>query len=134
MELMADAERAVLRVPSEPEARTVFTVTPASVGLYGVGVLYSLGEAGAALYSGRDLQPGQFPTAEPPGRLHTDRARAWWQLGRPEQTAVELAAAHREAPGEVRDRPSIRRIVTDLARRHPNAVGVRDLRAATWAR
>ncbi|MYS80020.1 helix-turn-helix domain-containing protein [Embleya scabrispora] len=131
LELMADAKRAVRRVPAGPEARTVFTVTPASVGLYEVGVLYSLGDAGAALHAGRRLHPEQFPTAERRGRLHTDMARAWWQLGKAEQTADALAAAHREAPGEVRDRPSIRGIVTDLARRHPNAIGVRDLLTAT---
>ncbi|MFI1585762.1 helix-turn-helix domain-containing protein [Embleya sp. NPDC020630] len=134
LELMADAKRAVLRVPDGPQARTVFTVTPASVGLYEVGVLYSLGDAGAALHAGRDLHPGQFPTPERRGRLHTDFARAWWQLRKPEQTATALAAAHHEAPGEVRDRPTIRHIVTELAERHPHAIGVRDLLTTTGIR
>ncbi|OPC76439.1 transcriptional regulator [Embleya scabrispora] len=134
LELTADAKRAVLRVPVRPEARTVFTVTPASVGLYEVGVLYSLGDAGAALDVGRQLHPGQFPAPERRGRLHTDMARAWWQLRKPEQTAAALIAAHREAPGEVRDRPAIRAIVTELAERHPHVVGVRDLLTATGTR
>ncbi|MGW9211337.1 hypothetical protein ACWGR4_30725 [Embleya sp. NPDC055664] len=113
----------------------MFTVTPASVGgLYEVGVLYCLGDAGAALHAGRDLHPGRFPTAERRGRLHTDLARAWWQLGKPEQTAAALAAAHHEAPGEVRDRPTIRRVVTELAERHPKAIGVRDLLTTTGIR
>ncbi|MGW9213424.1 helix-turn-helix domain-containing protein [Embleya sp. NPDC055664] len=134
LELMADAKRAVRRVPSGPEARTVFTVTPASVGLYEVGVLYSLGDAGAALHAGRNLHPGQFPTPERRGRLHTDLARAWWQLGKPEQTAAALTAAHHKAPGEVRDRPTIRHIVTELAERHPHAIGVRNLLTTTGIR
>ncbi|MFF7251312.1 helix-turn-helix domain-containing protein [Embleya sp. NPDC008237] len=132
--LMTDAKRAVRRVPDEPRARTVFTVTPASVGLYEVGVLYSLGDAGAALHAGRDLHPGQFPTAERRGRLQTDLARAWWQLGKPEQTATALTAAHHEAPGEVRDRPTIRHIVTELAARHPHAIGVDNLLTTTGIR
>jgi hypothetical protein len=101
------------------------------VTLYKVGVLWSLGDAGAAVHAGRDLHPGQFPTAERQGRLHTDMARAWWRWDKPEQTAHALLAAHRIAPAEVRDRASIRAIVTDLAQRHPRTSGVRELVAAT---
>ena len=91
---------------------------------------WSLGDPGAALHAGRNLHAAQFPTPERRGRLHTDLARAWWQRGDPEQTARALLAAYRHAPGEIRERPSIRAIVTQLATRHPHVAGVQRLAAA----
>jgi hypothetical protein len=38
--------------------------------------------------------------------------------------------AYRASPGEVRDRPAIRHIVTELAERHPRTSGVRELHTA----
>ncbi|TXL83971.1 helix-turn-helix transcriptional regulator [Streptomyces sp. IB2014 016-6] len=133
LEMIRDAERAAALLPELPGPPTL-SVTPASVTLYKVGVLWSLGDAGAAVHAGQDLRPEQFATAERRGRLHTDMARAWWRWGKPEQTAHALLAAHRTAPAEVRDRPSIRAIVTDLAQRHPRTSGVRELVAATRQR
>lgn len=129
LEMIRDAERAAALLPERLGSPT-FSVTPASVALYKVGVLWSLGDAGAAVHAGRNLHPGQFATAERRGRLHTDMARAWWRWDKPEQTVHALLAAHRTAPAEVRDRPSIRAIVADLARRHPRTGGVRELVAA----
>ena len=128
--MIADAERAVTRLPPRSVPGQPFSVTPAHVSLYRVGVHWSLGDAGAALSVGRRLHPEQFPTPERRGRLLTDLARAWWQWDKPEQTAKALIAAHRHASAEVRDRPAIRNIVTDLAQRHPNVSGVRELVAA----
>jgi hypothetical protein len=131
LEMISGAEHAAARLPQQHLSKErTFTVTPASVALYKVGVLWSLGDAGAAVHTGSTLDPKQLPTAERRGRLHTDLARAWWQWGKPEQTAHALLAAHREAPAEVRDRPAIRSIVTDLAERHPRTSGVRELVAA----
>ncbi|MEU7186899.1 hypothetical protein [Streptomyces sp. NPDC045369] len=62
--------------------------------------------------------------------MHTDMARAWWQMSKPEPAADALLHAVRASRGEVRDRPAIRQVVTDLARRHPRAAGVRELSAA----
>ena len=61
-------------------------------------------------------------------------ARAWWQWGKPEQTARALLAAHHQAPVEIRDRPAIRKIVTDLAELHPRTAGVRELATAVGHR
>ncbi|MFI2029841.1 helix-turn-helix domain-containing protein [Streptomyces buecherae] len=134
LEMIGDAERAARLLPdSEGGART-FSVTPASVSLYKVGVLWGLGDAGAAVHAGKGLHPGQFPTAERRGRLHTDMARAWWQWGKAEETATALLSAHREAPAEVRDRPSIRSIVTELAKQHPRLSSVRQLATAVRTR
>lgn len=63
--------------------------------------------------------------------MHTDLGRAWWQWGKPEQTAAELLSAVRVSLGEVRDRPAIRKIVTDLRCQYPLVAGVRELIAAT---
>lgn len=97
------------------------------VRMYRMNIFYSLGDAGAALSVGKTLRPDMYPTPERRGRLHTDLARAWWMRGRPEETAHALLAAHREAPSEVRDRPTIRYIADDLTARHPRVAGVREL-------
>lgn len=49
--------------------------------------------------------------------------------GQPEQTAAELLKAARVSPSEVRDRPPIRQIATDLQTSHPRTAGVRELAA-----
>ncbi|NJP99029.1 helix-turn-helix domain-containing protein [Streptomyces zingiberis] len=125
-----EARRAAGRLPQVAPPGRLFAISPAAVDLYAVGVHWALGDAGAALEAGKDLRPGQFPTAERKARLGTDMARAWWAWQRPEQTARALLEAYRASPGEVRDRPAIRRIVTELAERHPRTSGVRELHAA----
>lgn len=134
LEMIGAAERAAKILPDRSDRWQTFSVTPASVALYKVGVLWGLGDAGAAVHAGKDLHPAQFPTAERRGRLHTDMARAWWQRGKVEETAAALLAAHREAPAEVRDRPSMRVIVAELTERHPRAASVRQLGAVVRAR
>lgn len=130
LELISDAERAATRLPEHAVPGQPFNVTPAQVALYKVGVHWSLGDAGSAIAVGSNLRPAQFPTAERRGRFHTDLARAWWQWGKPEPTAQQLLAAFRQAPGEVRDRPSIRKIAVSLIQQHPRAGGVRELATA----
>ncbi len=122
-----EARRAARRLPAFPPDGRLFRISPAAVDLYAVGVHWALGDAGAALEAGRDLRAEQFPTAERKGRMHTDLARAWWQWGKPEQTASELLGAMKVSPGEVRDRPAIRAIVAELSSRHPRTSGVREL-------
>ncbi|MEU1151558.1 helix-turn-helix transcriptional regulator [Streptomyces sp. NPDC005918] len=134
LEMIGAAERAAALLPDAAAGSRSLSVTPASVTLYKVGVLWSLGDSGAAVHAGRNLRAAQFPTAERRGRLHTDMARAYWQWNKPEETTHALLAAHRAAPSEVRDRPSIRALVTDLAQRHPQTNGVRELVAVTRLR
>ncbi|MFE4829919.1 multiprotein-bridging factor 1 family protein [Streptomyces sp. NPDC056672] len=125
-----EARRAARGLPDMPPQGRLFHISPAAVDLYAVGIHWALGDAGAALEAGKSLHADQFPTAERRARMHTDLARAWWQWERPGQAAHELLAALRASPGEVRDRPAIHRIVTDLAARHPRAGGVRELTTA----
>lgn len=124
------AAQAARDLPYEAPEGRLFPVTPAAVDLYAVSVNWALGDAGAALEAGRRLHASQFKTAERKGRMHTDLGRAWWQWGKPEQTAAELLAAARVSPSEVRDRPAIRSIVSELRSGHGNVVGVRQLVAA----
>ncbi|MEW1546196.1 transcriptional regulator [Streptomyces tsukubensis] len=128
--MITEARRAARRLPATAPKDRLFRISPAAVDLYAVGVHWALGDAGAALEAGRHLRPGQFPTPERTSRMHTDLARAWWQYGKPEQTARELLAALRVSPAEVRDRPSIRTIVGSLSTRHPYTPGVRELARA----
>jgi hypothetical protein len=125
--MIAEARRVARRLPADPPTGRLFSLTPAEVDLYAVGVHWALGDAGSALAVGRGLRAGQFRTAERKGRMYTDLARAWWQRGKPEETAAQLLSAVRASPGEVRERPAIRRIVTDLRSRHPRVSGVPEL-------
>jgi hypothetical protein len=130
LSMTEEARRAARRLPQIAPAGRLFPVSPAAVDLYAVGVHWALGDAGAALEAGKDLRAAQFPTAERKARLGTGMARAWWAWNRPEQTARALLDAYRASPGEVRDRPAIRSIVHELAKRHPRTSGVRELHAA----
>jgi transcriptional regulator with XRE-family HTH domain len=130
LELISDAEGAVRGLEGRPVSFGGNVISPAQVQLYRVGVHWACGDSARALDAARGLRPEQFPTPERRGRLHTDIARAWWQHGRPEQTAAALLAAYREAPTELTGRPAIRRIGQDLIRHHPQASGTRELRMA----
>lgn len=127
---IGEAQRVARLLPERAPSERLFPLTPAAVALYAVGVHWALGDAGAALESGAHLHEGQFATPERKARMHTDMARAWWQMSKPEPAADALLHAVRASRGEVRDRPAIRQVVTDLARRHPRAAGVRELSAA----
>ncbi|WP_149828576.1 helix-turn-helix domain-containing protein [Streptomyces tailanensis] len=132
--MIREASQAARNLPQQAPAGRLFPITPAAVDLYEVGVHWALGDAGSAIQAGQALHPDQFPTAERKGRMHTDLGRAWWQWGKPEQTAHELLSALRVSPGEVRDRPAIRQIVRDLSTRHPRVSGVRELAVSTGHR
>lgn len=129
--MIGEATRAARGLPDGAPDGRLFPLTPAAVDLYAVGVHWALGDAGSALEVGRRLHESQFKTPERKGRMHTDLGRAWWQRGKPEQTAAELLSAVRVSPGEVRDRPAIRKIVIELRSRHHRTAGVRELVAAT---
>jgi len=134
LDMIGEARKAADRNPGQPLPGYAIAVTPAHVTLYEIGVHWSLGDAGAALHAARDLRPAQLPTAERRGRLHTDLARAWWQRGKPEQTAQSLLAAFRESPAEVTSRVAMRRITDSLAARYPKLPAVTELTRLTAAR
>lgn len=125
--MIRDAARAARDLPDQAPVGRLFPVTPATIDLYAVGVHWALGDAGTALEAGRRLHPNQFPTAERKGRMHTDLGRVWWQRGKPEQAAAEFLKAARVSRSEIRDRPQIRQVITELHYRHPRTAGVKDL-------
>ncbi|WP_031522033.1 helix-turn-helix domain-containing protein [Streptomyces sp. NRRL F-5123] len=129
--MIREAAGAARVLPAVAPQGQLFPVTPASVDAYAIGVHWALGDAGTAVDIGSRLFAQQFTTVERRGRFHTDMARAWWQWGRPEQTAAALLDAARISPAEIRDRPAIRRIITELRHRHPHAIGVRELTRLT---
>ncbi|MER5638125.1 helix-turn-helix transcriptional regulator [Kitasatospora sp. NPDC002227] len=128
--MIREAGAAARSLPDEAPEGRLFPLTPAAVQLYAVGVHWALGDAGTALDVGRTLHPGQFRTAERKARMHTDLARAWWQLGKPDQTAAALLSAARASRAEVRDRPAIRGIVAQLRSQHARTPGVPELATA----
>jgi transcriptional regulator with XRE-family HTH domain len=130
LEMISEAGRAAERLEPATVPGQPFSISTAHVSLYKIGVHWALGDAGAALNSGAGLRPGMFRTPERKGRLHTDMARAWWQWGKPEQTAHALLAALQVAPAEVLGRPAIRGMATELTRRYPRVSGARELTAA----
>jgi hypothetical protein len=131
--LITEAGRAASGLDVSTRSGHPFALPAAQVTLYELGIHWALGDAGAGLHAARDLRPAQFPTPERRARLHTDRARAWAQCGKPAETARALLSAHAEAPTEVRNRPSIRGLANDLIRDHRGTPEVR-LLAATLAR
>jgi hypothetical protein len=131
--LITEARRAAAGLEVSTRSRHPFAPTAAQVTLYQLGIHWALGDAGAGLHAARDLRPEHFSTPERRARLHTDRARAWAQWGKPADTARALLSAHAEAPTEVRNRPSIRGLAKVLIRDHRGTPEVR-LLAATLAR
>ncbi|GAA3864878.1 hypothetical protein GCM10023084_17430 [Streptomyces lacrimifluminis] len=95
--MIREAGKAARKLPQQAPPGRLFPTTSAAVGLFEVGVRWALGDAGAALKAGRALSADQFSTAERKGRMHTDLGCAWWQWGKPEQTAHELLCALRPA-------------------------------------
>ncbi|MEU7831417.1 hypothetical protein [Nonomuraea sp. NPDC049129] len=124
LEGIAEAEQAAARIPAMAPTAMPFAV------LYRANIAYALGDPRTALHAARDLRDGMYPTPERRGRLHTDLARFYWQWGKPEETTAALLTAHRHAPSEVLDRPSIRRIANELVERHPRVAGARHLARA----
>lgn len=118
LEGIAEAERAATRIPAMAPTALPFATH------YRGNIYYALGDPRMALHAVRNLRDESFSSPERRGRIHTDRARMWWQWGRPEQATAELLAALRHAPSEVRDRPSIRKIAVELVDHHSRVAGV----------
>ena len=117
--IITEARKAAHHLPAGLADFPRFTVTLPQVTLYQVGIWWSLGEPGAALRAARGLHPAQFPTPERRARLLTDLARVWDLAGQPERAIGALLSACGRAASEVRDRPSIRSLASDLVRDHP---------------
>lgn len=114
-ELITAAHATAARLGHDANHRhTVFG--PTNVALYQVSIAQVLGDNGIAIACAKTINPAQIPTAERQGRYWIDVARAWHQWGKPEACYRALRAAERAAPAEVRYRPPVHRMTTDLLR------------------
>ncbi|MBX7268666.1 hypothetical protein KIF24_23350 [Micromonospora sp. Llam7] len=87
----------------------------ANVLLHRVNVALTLGDAGTAIGIARTVPLDKVTLAERKASLYVDVARAYTQWGRYDHGLTALRTAYEVAPEEVRCRPAVQRIATDLA-------------------
>jgi hypothetical protein len=110
-DLLAEADTTTSRLTDSPDC---YCALAANLVSHKVSAAYVLGDAGTALAHARSLPLAAVPTTERRARLLVDTAQAWAQWDKPDQAYRTLLAAERTAPGEVRTRNAVRRLVTDL--------------------
>lgn len=131
-DLLDDAKATADRLADHPAQQQALT---ANVVSHRVSADYVLGNAGAGLYHAQAAQLGQFPDTERRARFLVDVALCFAQWNKPGRAYQTLLAAERTAPGEVRTRATVRRLVSDLLH-HPQQAalpGLRQLAARTHA-
>ncbi|OZM75188.1 transcriptional regulator [Amycolatopsis antarctica] len=131
-DLLDDANATAGRLADHPAQQQALT---ANVVSHRVSSDYVLGNAGAGLYHAQAAQLGQFPDTERRARFLVDVALCFSQWNKPGRAYRTLLTAERTAPGEVRTRATVRRLVTDLLH-HPQQAslpGLRQLAARTHA-
>jgi tetratricopeptide (TPR) repeat protein len=110
-DLFAEAATIAARLDADPARQRWLT---ANVVSHRVSAAYVLGDVGTALAHAHSLPLAGIPTIERRARFQVDTARAWAGFGRPDRAYRTLLAAERAAPGEVRTRIAVRRLVSDL--------------------
>jgi hypothetical protein len=88
---------------------------PTNVLLHHVNIALALGDAGTAITLARRVPLDKIGLAERKASLFVDVARAYTQWGRYEQGLNALRGAYEVAPEEIRSRPAVQRIISDLA-------------------
>lgn len=132
IELLNEADATTTRLAEFPARQQALT---ANVVSHRVSADFVLGNAGSALRHAQTAQLGQFPDTERRARFLVDVALCFAQWNKPGRAYHTLLAAERTAPGEVRTRATVRRVVSDLLH-HPQQAGLhglRDLAARTHA-
>ncbi|MFE9689508.1 hypothetical protein [Micromonospora sp. NPDC005806] len=86
-----------------------------NVLLHRVNIALTLGDAGTAIALARHVPLDKIRLAERKASLFVDVARAYTQWGRYEHGLNALRSAYEVAPEEVRCRPAVQRIASDLA-------------------
>lgn len=131
-DLLDEADATAERLSAHPGQRAALS---ANVVSHRVSAHYVLGNAGTALHHSQAARLGEFPDTERRARFLVDVALCLAQWDKPERAFQTLLAAERAAPGEVRTRAAVRRLVSDLLH-HPRQAalpGVRRLAARTHA-
>ncbi|WP_027661091.1 hypothetical protein [Salinispora fenicalii] len=86
-----------------------------NVLLHQVNIALALGDAGTAIAIARTVALGKVTLVERRASLYVDLARAYTQWGRYEHGLGALRTAYEVAPEEIRCRPAVQRIASDLA-------------------
>jgi hypothetical protein len=119
--LLDEAGQAGSRLGSDYNHRwTAFG--PANVLLHRVNIAVCLGDAGAAISYARKVNLDHLTVTERKASFFVDTARAFSQWGKHEKALHALRAAEELAPQEVRSRPAVRRLVSDLLATAPPTV------------
>jgi len=119
--LLHEAGQAGSRLGSDYNHRwTAFG--PANVLLHRVNIAVCLGDAGAAISHARKVNLDQLTVTERKASFFVDTARAFAQWGKHEKVLHALRAAEELAPQEVRSRPAVRRLISDLLATAPPTV------------
>lgn len=132
VDLLNEADTTAARLTEHPAQQRALA---ANVVSHRVSAEYVLGNAGTALHHAKNASLGQFPDTERRARFLVDVALCFAQWNKPGRAYQALLTAERTAPGEVRTRATVRRLVTDLLH-HPQQAtlpGLRELAARTHA-
>jgi hypothetical protein len=120
-ELLAEADVAGQRLGADANLRgTAFG--PTNARLHRVSIAVTLGDAGTAIDVARSIDPAKIAVTERKATLLIDTARAFLQRGKHEKAYEALRAADRVAHQEITSRPSVRRLVGDLAAAAPPSI------------
>ncbi|OZV82911.1 hypothetical protein CA850_05155 [Micromonospora echinospora] len=112
--MLDEATRAASRLGYDGNNRwTGFGAT--NVLLHQVNIALTLGDAGTAIAIARTVPLNKVALAERRATLYVDVARAYTQWGRHEHGLNALRTAYEVAPEEIRCRPAVQRIASDLA-------------------
>jgi transcriptional regulator with XRE-family HTH domain len=132
VDLLNEADATTKRLAEHPARQRSLA---ANVVSHRVSAEYVLGNAGTAVHHAHDTPLGQFPDTERRARFLVDVALCFAQWDKPDRAYRTLLVAERTAPGEVRTRATVRRLVTDLLRQPHQAAlpGLRELAARTHA-
>jgi hypothetical protein len=121
MTLLNEAGQAGSRLGSDDNHRwTAFG--PANVLLHRINVAVRLGDAGSAINYARQVNLDQLTVTERKASFFVDTAQAFSQWGKHEKAYHALRAAEELAPQEVRSRPAVRRLVSDLLATAPPTI------------
>ncbi|SCL29029.1 hypothetical protein GA0070624_3805 [Micromonospora rhizosphaerae] len=112
--MLDEASRAAARLGHDGNDRwTGFGAT--NVQLHRAHIALTLGDAGTAIALARQVPLDKVTLAERKASLFVDVAQAYTQWGRHEHGLQALRTAYDVAPEEIRCRPAIQRIASDLA-------------------
>jgi hypothetical protein len=121
MTMLNEAGQAGSRLGSDHNHRwTAFG--PVNVLLHRISVAVRLGDAGSAINHARRMNLDQLTVTERKASFFIDTAQAFSQWGKHEKAYHALRAAEDIAPQELRSRPAVHRLVSDLLATAPPTV------------